>query len=153
MIERCEYDKARSYPKYGGRGIRLCERWRSDYKNFYADVGDKPAPELSIDRVDNDLGYDCGKCEDCACRGVVTPNWRWATRLEQARNKRNTTWLTMNGVTLSAGEWSDRTGLPQPAIYARKVISGWSDEKTLSTPLLSARESSALGVAALRSAR
>lgn len=75
MINRCHYEKYHEWEYYGGRGITVCARWRESFANFYADMGD-PAPHLSIDRYPNtDGNYEPGNC-------------RWATAVEQARNKR-----------------------------------------------------------------
>jgi hypothetical protein len=73
MRSRCFNPNHPDYPNYGARGIRPCEAWDS-FVNYYADVGDAP-PGKSLDRVDNDRGYE-------------PANWRWATRSEQARNRR-----------------------------------------------------------------
>lgn len=74
MRKRCENPKADNYERYGGRGIKVCERWKK-FKNFYADMGMRPSEEYTIDRIDNDRGYEPGNC-------------RWATYSEQNSNKR-----------------------------------------------------------------
>jgi hypothetical protein len=75
MIQRCVDQNGKSYPNYGGRGISVCDRWRESFTAFLADVGEKPSPGMSLDRIDNDGNYEPG-------------NVRWATASEQNRNRR-----------------------------------------------------------------
>jgi hypothetical protein len=91
MIDRCGNPKCKYYPRYGGRGIKVCERWLGPdgFANFYADMGPKPSPAHSIDRVNNDAGYEPGNC-------------KWATKAEQARNRRPwSEWTYKNGAACS----------------------------------------------------
>jgi hypothetical protein len=74
MIQRCEDPRHNRYDRYGGRGIRVCDRWRNSFEAFLADMGRKPSSNLSIDRINNDGNYEPGNC-------------RWATASEQQKNK------------------------------------------------------------------
>jgi hypothetical protein len=75
MKQRCVDPNHVSYPRYGARGIEVCDEWRSSFEAFLADMGEPPTDQHSIDRIDNDGGYARGNC-------------RWATRVEQQANKR-----------------------------------------------------------------
>jgi len=77
MWRRCSNTSASNYARYGGRGIRVCERWR-DYRNFLADMGEKP-PGLTIDRVDNGGNYEPGNCQ-CATPSEQRQNQRATPR-------------------------------------------------------------------------
>lgn len=74
MLSRCTNPQSKSFKDYGGRGITVCERW-SEFLNFYADMGQRPSPKHSIDRIDNERGYEPGNC-------------RWETRQVQNLNRR-----------------------------------------------------------------
>ena len=98
MARRCHNPNDISYKRYGARGIKVCARWKGSFVAFFKDMGPKPTPKHSIDRIDNDGNYEPGNC-------------RWATPKEQVRNKKNSILLTMDGYTATIAEWSEKTGL------------------------------------------
>lgn len=119
MIQRCENPKAEKYKIYGARGIKVCDRWHS-FENFYYDMGDKPSPNHSIDRKDNDGDYEPSNCQ-------------WSTATEQQRNTRNTKWLVLFDQRDTCRSWCERLGLSYFAVIQR-IEKGWNVEKALLTP-------------------
>lgn len=95
---RCYDPKCNYYHNYGGRGIRVCERWLDGFENFFADMGPKPSPKHSIDRIDNNGNYEPDNC-------------RWALKQEQDNNRRTNRFITHNGVTLTLTQWARRLGV------------------------------------------
>lgn len=120
MRQRCTNPKHASYPNYGGRGVTVCARW-DDFAAFLADVGPRPSPRHSIDRVDNARPYEPG-------------NVRWSTRTEQTRNRRVTLTLTYRGRTQSIAAWAEETGLSYDTLRSRVNRYGWTAERALTTP-------------------
>lgn len=104
MIERCRDTNHPGYHRYGGRGIRVCRRWRS-FTNFFADMGNPPRGK-SLGRVHNSKGYDPDNCE-------------WQTPRQQANNRRGNRLLTFKGRRLTVAEWSRVIGIPQIRIRSR----------------------------------
>ena len=118
MKQRCLNPRAVEYANYGGRGIRICERWVV-FVNFLADMGERPEG-LQIDRIDNNGGYEPSNC-------------RWTTSKENQRNRSNTKFLVVNGERKSLAQWADEVGLAQRTIWSR-IDTGWSDERAVTTP-------------------
>lgn len=121
MIQRCTNPRNKSYADYGGRGITVCAEWMK-FEGFIADMGDKPRG-MMIDRIDNSRGYFKGNC-------------RWATRMVQNNNRRNSLKYTHDGHTRSLTEWAAVTGIDRETIWARLHNRGWSVQRALTTPLL-----------------
>ena len=119
IIQRCTNPKASSYKIYGGRGIKVCQRWNK-FENFLNDMGDRPTDEHQIDRINNDGDYSPDNC-------------KWSTKKQQARNKRNNRLITHNGKTLCIAAWGEKTGICRKVITYR-LKAGWSINKTLTTP-------------------
>jgi len=119
MRKRCNRPNDPQYADYGGRGITVCEEWES-FENFYKDMGPKPTPKHSIDRIDNDGNY----CKD---------NCRWATQKQQNTNQRSNKRLSFNGETLTISEWADRLGISVSTLHSRLRL-GWDAHRVLSTP-------------------
>jgi hypothetical protein len=119
MIGRCENSRSPDFALYGGRGIRICQRWRNDFTAFLTDMGPRPSPKHSIDRVDSNGNYEPGNC-------------RWATPTEQARNTSRNVRLTVDGVTGCVAELADARGLRRSTVYGR-LRRGTSPEHALQT--------------------
>lgn len=126
MKERCYSPKHVSYPNYGARGIQVCDRWlhgadgKSGFECFFADMGRKPSPSLSVDRADNNGDYEPGNC-------------RWATDKQQQRNTRRNRRVTIGGRSASFAEHCERYGISDAAVRSRLSL-GWDVEAAFSTP-------------------
>ncbi len=120
MLERCTSSKDASYPNYGGRGITVCDRWR-DFAMFIADMGPRPSPKHSIDRIDVNGNYEPGNC-------------RWATKKQQARNTRRTRLITVGDRSMTMAEWSEVSGIPFHAVKCR-IQRGWSPYRAVTEPI------------------
>jgi len=119
MVGRCEDPKNRSYADYGGRGIKVCDSWKSDIRNFIDSMG-IPIPGMTIERKNNNGDY----CPE---------NCIWIPRSEQSRNRRNNVWITYNGETKLKGDWCKELGLNN-ANWDQKIRNGWTVEEILGTP-------------------
>lgn len=104
MKARCYNPKSTHYKDYGGRGITMCDEWKESFEAFYRDMGPRPSPEHTIDRKDGDKGYSKENC-------------RWATRKEQANNRRNGILYEFDGERKTLAEWCDELGLCYNTTY------------------------------------
>jgi len=126
MLKRCLSPNDKQYKNYGGRGISICEEWKV-FQNFFADMGHPPTG-MSLDRRDNNSHYRKDNC-------------RWATPKEQANNRRASirhriSYIEINGEKRAIREVEKSLGLSQGALWHR-LKSGWSIEKSCSTPRMS----------------
>lgn len=118
MIGRCENPTNKRFSLYGGRGIRVCARWRNSFEAFHADMGPRPSNKHSIDRIDVDGGYSPENC-------------RWADQKTQCRNRRSNVRHTAHGLTLTVPEWAEHLGIPEGTLRVR-MRRGLPPEKVFS---------------------
>jgi hypothetical protein len=118
---RCAKKNSGKYPIYGGRGIKVCDRWLKSFRNFYADMGPRPSDKHSIDRIDNNGNYEPSNC-------------RWATRRVQSNNRRDTRYVDFCGEKTALAIVSEKLGIPYRTLYSRIFNQNWTVEKALSTP-------------------
>jgi hypothetical protein len=119
MHSRCSNEKNNQYQNYGGRGVLVCERWKS-FALFFADMGGSYVDGLTIERKDNDGNYEPANC-------------RWATQKEQQNHRRNNHMITWEGLTMTLAQWCDRLGLKYDNTKQRLRL-GWSVDKAFMAP-------------------
>lgn len=120
MKRRCLNKNERSYPDYGGRGIKICDKWL-DFQGFAADMEVTFKPELSIERIDYNGNYEPGNC-------------KWIPLSDQSKNRRGIKFYEYNGLKLSCADWARKLGIDQFTLYARLTKYNWSIEEALTVP-------------------
>lgn len=120
MLYRCRTETAQQYRDYGKRGIKVCSAWLS-FENFIEDMGFRPTKAHSLDRIDPDGPY----CKE---------NCRWATAKTQARNRRNSVKVNVNGVDMQLNDFCEAFGLKLPVVKNR-LRRGWDVSRILNTPV------------------
>lgn len=120
LIQRCEKPTDSRFHCYGARGIKVCERWKgkNGFANFIKDMGPRPGPEYSIDRINNNDDYKPSNC-------------KWSTRIEQANNKSINIVISYQGETKTLKEWSRVLGFDYKNVWERIKSLGWSFEKAI----------------------
>jgi hypothetical protein len=110
MLQRCQNPRDPQWHIYGGRGIIVCPRWNL-FVNFYGDMGPRPSPKHSIDRIDVNGAYEPSNC-------------RWATLEMQNNNTRRNVLLTWEGETMTLAQWGRRIGI-SPRTIGTRMRAGW----------------------------
>lgn len=121
MIQRCTNPNSKNWKNYGARGIKVCSRWMNSAAAFLKDMGPKPGPDYSLDRIDTNGNYEPGNC-------------RWATLKEQSRNRRTARIITVEGRSATLAEWAEITGIGRTTIRER-LSRGWSPERAIAVPV------------------
>lgn len=111
LIQRCTNPKSPNWPNYGGRGITVCDRWRDSFAAFEQDMGQRPSAAHSIDRKDNNGSYEPDNC-------------RWATKLEQGRNRRDVRFLTLDDEPMSLRGLAGILAMPESSLRLCLTRSG-----------------------------
>jgi hypothetical protein len=120
IIQRATYTNKPYSKRYADRGITVCDSWRHSFEQFYKDMGARPSPEYSIDRINNDGNYEPSNC-------------RWATRIEQCNNRSNSVFAEINGERKTITEWARIKNIRASIIY-RRINRGWSPIEAIMLP-------------------
>ena len=121
MRNRCNSPASQRWPAYGGRGVKVCDRWQDSFAAFIDDMGPRPSPDHSLDRIDNGGNYEPGNC-------------RWATRSEQVLNRECVVRYEWNGRMMTPTEIAAETGIPYQVLYQRLHRYKWPDERAVTVP-------------------
>lgn len=120
--DRCYRPSSSSYKNYGAKGIKMCDRWLNSFPNFLEDMGLKPTPGHSIDRINSGGNYEPSNC-------------RWATNIEQSNNQRSNRKIEWQGEVYNVSQLMRHLGIyTETGVYYSRLDRGWSVEKTFNTP-------------------
>lgn len=120
LLSRCYNTRNAKYHRYGGRGIKVCDRWRESFTNFLSDVGYRPSPRHTLDRENNDGDYEPG-------------NVHWVLPRDQARNRSNNRPLEALGQTRLLIEWANAFAI-HPTTITGRLSDGWHPDKAVTVP-------------------
>jgi len=118
MKQRCDNPRHKFFSLYGGRGIKYEPRW-ADFVEFFKDMGE-PQPGMTLDRIDNDLGYSKENC-------------RWVPMKVQCNNRRSNVFVEWNGRRQTIAQWAEEVGIERKTLGYR-IRAGWEATRALSTP-------------------
>lgn len=119
MRRRCNAQGDKDYPRYGARGITICDRWQESFSNFLEDMGERP-DGTTLDRIDVNDNYTPENC-------------RWATPLEQSNNQRTNVKITYRGETMNISQWARKLKIAEPTLRSRLKV--WSVKKAFEEPI------------------
>lgn len=122
MRDRCSKPQVESYQRYGARGISVYPGWENSFENFYRDMGPRPGPEYSLDRLDNDGDYTPENC-------------RWADVRTQANNRSVNRKYVLNGEELTLAQISEKYNINYNTLYSRVIRYGMSIEEAVKTDI------------------
>ena len=117
MISRCHDERDANFPKYGARGITVCDEWRASFQAFFDHVGPRPSAGHSLERERNEGGYMPG-------------NVRWATAVEQNNNRRSNVTMEIDGLRMTAAQIAEKFALTHRAVCYR-IEKGWPVEQVI----------------------
>jgi hypothetical protein len=120
MIWRCRSECENPSRYYGGKGVSVCDKWKSSFEAFLEDMGERP-DDTTLDRIDNSKGYSKDNC-------------RWATKQQQARNRTSNRILTIDGVSKCVSEWSLEEGAATDSRIRNRLAAGWPDRLAVFAP-------------------
>lgn len=124
MMQRCYNPGHHNFKRYGARGIEVCAQWHTveNFVEWANETYDSEKHHKTLDRIDNNNGYSPENC-------------KWSTPKEQSNNRRNTSIITLNGVSKSLSEWCDEYDMPVSVVGSRIRVMHWDAEKALTTPI------------------
>lgn len=120
MKNRCMNPNNDSYRRYGGAGIKVDRRWLASFENFLSDMGRRPGPAYTLDRLENSKGYTKSNC-------------RWATATQQQNNRLCNRRLRVDGVDRTLAEWAAVSKVP-PTTIGTRLKKGWSNRRAVFLP-------------------
>lgn len=131
MKNRCFRVSDGRYKNYGARGITVCDRWKNSFEAFYEDMGNR-SDGLSLDRVNTDMHYSCGRCNHCRSMEWKF-NCRWADTKTQSRNRTNNRRYEWNDQEITLAELGE-IGRKDPDLIRERILRGWSIEDAVKVP-------------------
>lgn len=134
MLNRCYYPRQKAYAEYGAKGVVVCSFLRESPENLVAFIGHRPDDKPTLDRFPLRTGnYTCGQCEECLAN-CWQPNVRWASRKDQALNRKSNVYLEAFGKKMTLSQWAEASGMDPDTIQTRIKRGGWDVPRALTTP-------------------